>query len=253
MLNDYFVVSHNPANNRNTIKSCKICSKLTIRTPEWPHSGVFTVNFEHKVIPFPSVPVVDFEHVIVTREVILHTNAFCSQMCLSKFTNIKCKVFQETSRICLKQPWNTQSNLANSQLLEDFNRYILKPRWKWTNFEAISFELENDSTQSVLMFHLRIVLFLIGVGKDLSHIETISEVSSHLGEEQLADCVKGCSLVLVPAGMPRKPGIVNPFRTSCLILGILVQSTLICGVNRAIQNIFRSVPNVVSQHATNWK
>lgn len=51
--------------------------------------------------------------------------------------------------------------------------------------------------------------FTPGVGKDLSHIETISEVSSHLGEEQLADCVKGCSLVLVPAGMPRKPGMTR--------------------------------------------
>ena len=36
--------------NRNTITKCKICSKLTIKTPErcqWGRSGVFTVNFEH--------------------------------------------------------------------------------------------------------------------------------------------------------------------------------------------------------------
>ena len=89
MLNDYFVVSYNPANNRNTTKSCKICSKLTIRTPEWPYSGVFTVNFEHKVIPFPSVAVVDFERVNVTREVILHTNAFCLQMCFKQIHQYK--------------------------------------------------------------------------------------------------------------------------------------------------------------------
>ena len=79
---------------------------------------------------------------------------------------------------------------------------------------------------------------MIGVGKDLSHIETISEVSSHLGEEQLADCVKDCSLVLVPAGMPRKPGIFKPFWTNCPLTGALVQSKVICGVNRVIQNIF---------------
>ena len=37
-------------NNRNNRKSCEICSKLTIKTPEqrqWSRSGVFIVNFEH--------------------------------------------------------------------------------------------------------------------------------------------------------------------------------------------------------------
>ena len=37
-------------NNRNARKSCEICSKLTIKTPErrsWRRSGVFIVNFEH--------------------------------------------------------------------------------------------------------------------------------------------------------------------------------------------------------------
>ena len=37
-------------NNRNTIKRYKICSKLTIKTPErrqWRRSGVFIVNFEN--------------------------------------------------------------------------------------------------------------------------------------------------------------------------------------------------------------
>ena len=90
----------------------------------------------------------------------------------------------------------------------------------------------------MLICHRKITLFLIGVGKDLSHIETISEVRSHLGEEQLADCVKGCSLVLVPAGMPRKPGIVNAFWTNCPLVGALVQSKVICSVSCVVQNIF---------------
>ena len=40
-------------NNRNTRTRCKLCSKLTIKTPEWRQwhqwhwSGVFIVNFEH--------------------------------------------------------------------------------------------------------------------------------------------------------------------------------------------------------------
>lgn len=51
--------------------------------------------------------------------------------------------------------------------------------------------------------------FTPGVGKDLSHIETISQVSAHMGAEQLDDCLKGCALVLIPAGMPRKPGMTR--------------------------------------------
>ena len=37
-------------NNRNTRKRCKICSKLSLKTPErrqWCLSSVFIVNFEH--------------------------------------------------------------------------------------------------------------------------------------------------------------------------------------------------------------
>ena len=37
-------------NNRNFRKRCVICSKLTLKTPEWCYwcrSGVFIVNFEH--------------------------------------------------------------------------------------------------------------------------------------------------------------------------------------------------------------
>ena len=37
-------------NSRDTRKSCEICSKLTIKTPEgrqWSRSGNITVNFKH--------------------------------------------------------------------------------------------------------------------------------------------------------------------------------------------------------------
>ena len=57
------------ANNRNTRRRCKICLKLTIKTPERHHgrrSGVFIVNFEHVSKPFfsvSSVSVVDFGQV----------------------------------------------------------------------------------------------------------------------------------------------------------------------------------------------
>lgn len=51
------------------------------------------------------------------------------------------------------------------------------------------------------------VMHTPGVAADLSHISTKAKVTGHLGSDQLADAVKGADLVLIPAGVPRKPGI----------------------------------------------
>ena len=63
-----------------------------------------------------------------------------------------------------------------------------------------------------------------GVTADLSHVETpakvsmlpatrsllcallSNQVSGFEGPEQLGQALKGCDLVLIPAGVPRKPG-----------------------------------------------
>jgi len=52
-----------------------------------------------------------------------------------------------------------------------------------------------------------VATFTPGVAKDLSHIETRAQVSAYTGPDELDECLKGCSLVLIPAGMPRKPGM----------------------------------------------
>lgn len=41
---------------------------------------------------------------------------------------------------------------------------------------------------------------------DLSHIETPSQVTGHMGQEQLDSALQGCNVVVIPAGVPRKPG-----------------------------------------------
>ncbi|PKU38117.1 malate mitochondrial [Limosa lapponica baueri] len=46
-----------------------------------------------------------------------------------------------------------------------------------------------------------------GVAADLSHIETRANVKGFLGPEQLPECLKGCDVVVIPAGVPRKPGM----------------------------------------------
>ncbi|KAL2297283.1 hypothetical protein Nmel_016579 [Mimus melanotis] len=44
-----------------------------------------------------------------------------------------------------------------------------------------------------------------GVAADLSHIETRASVKGFMGPEQLPECLKGCDVVVIPAGVPRKP------------------------------------------------
>jgi len=48
-----------------------------------------------------------------------------------------------------------------------------------------------------------------GVGADIGHINTKARVTSHLGKEELATALKGSHTVIIPAGVPRKPGMVR--------------------------------------------
>ncbi|KAM1655585.1 hypothetical protein EV2_008032 [Malus domestica] len=48
-----------------------------------------------------------------------------------------------------------------------------------------------------------------GVAADVSHINTRSEVKGYAGEEQLAQALEGADVVIIPAGVPRKPGMTR--------------------------------------------
>lgn len=48
-----------------------------------------------------------------------------------------------------------------------------------------------------------------GVAADLSHINTNAKVTGHKGNEQLGDALKGSDIVIIPAGVPRKPGMTR--------------------------------------------
>ena len=54
-----------------------------------------------------------------------------------------------------------------------------------------------------------------GVAADLSHIETRAQVTGHMGPEQLDEALQGCDVVVIPAGVPRKPGIAKVFGRKC--------------------------------------
>lgn len=48
-----------------------------------------------------------------------------------------------------------------------------------------------------------------GVAADVSHINTRSEVKGYMGDDQLGEALEGCDLVIIPAGVPRKPGMTR--------------------------------------------
>lgn len=48
-----------------------------------------------------------------------------------------------------------------------------------------------------------------GVAADVSHINTRSEVAGYMGEDQLEQALVGSDVVVIPAGVPRKPGMTR--------------------------------------------
>ncbi|CAL8462470.1 g2003 [Coccomyxa elongata] len=49
----------------------------------------------------------------------------------------------------------------------------------------------------------------VGVAADLSHCNTTVKVTGHTGQENLAAALEGADLVVIPAGVPRKPGMTR--------------------------------------------
>ena len=85
-----------------------------------------------------------------------------------------------------------------------------------------------------------------GVAADLSHTNTTCSVKGYAGEEQLADALKGCDLVIIPAGVPRKPGMTRDdlFNTNAGIVKTLVE-----GVGKYCPNAVLGIILTVSERA----
>ncbi|KAI6651509.1 malate dehydrogenase [Oopsacas minuta] len=65
--------------------------------------------------------------------------------------------------------------------------------------------------QSPLISHLALydIVNTPGVAADLSHINTSTIVTSHTESPELYHCLKDADLVVIPAGVPRKPGMTR--------------------------------------------
>lgn len=57
--------------------------------------------------------------------------------------------------------------------------------------------------------HLYDIANVKGVAADLSHCNTPSQVVDFTGASELPNCLKGVDVVVIPAGVPRKPGMTR--------------------------------------------
>jgi len=84
--------------------------------------------------------------------------------------------------------------------------------------QPLSLLLKNSPLVSELALYD--IVHTPGVGADLSHIETPAKVTAHMGKDQLAAALKGATAVVIPAGVPRKPGMTRDdlFKTNATIV-----------------------------------
>ncbi|XP_072569085.1 malate dehydrogenase, mitochondrial-like [Paramormyrops kingsleyae] len=82
------------------------------------------------------------------------------------------------------------------------------------------------SSPLVSQLSLYDVVHTLGVAADLSHIETRAQVTGYVGPEQLPQALKGSEVVVIPAGVPRKPGMTRDdlFDTNASIVATLADT-----------------------------
>jgi malate dehydrogenase len=78
----------------------------------------------------------------------------------------------------------------------------------------------------VTQLNLYDIVHTPGVAADLSHIDSKAKVQAFQGPAQLEACVENCDVVIIPAGVPRKPGMTRDdlFNTNASIVRDLAQA-----------------------------
>lgn len=74
-----------------------------------------------------------------------------------------------------------------------------------------------------------------GVAADLSHIDTPAKVQGFNGAENVETALKNADVVIIPAGVPRKPGMQTPKNS----VNLFVQ--LFCSRIGKLMNLFELI------------
>lgn len=96
-----------------------------------------------------------------------------------------------------------------------------------------------------------------GVGADLSHIDTKSKISAFVGPEQLHDALKGVDVVVIPAGVPRKPGMTRDdlFNVNATIVADLATAcakvcpeAILCIISNPVNSTVPIASEIMKKH-----
>ncbi|KAK1359150.1 malate dehydrogenase [Heracleum sosnowskyi] len=99
----------------------------------------------------------------------------------------------------------------------------------------------------VSVLHLYDVVNAHGVTADISHMDTGAVVRGFLGQPQLEDALVGMDLVVIPAGVPRKPGMTRDdlFKINAGIVRTLCEGIAKCCPNAIVNLISNPVNSTV--------
>ncbi|KAK9285156.1 hypothetical protein L1049_024342 [Liquidambar formosana] len=99
----------------------------------------------------------------------------------------------------------------------------------------------------VSVLHLYDVVNTPGVTADISHMDTGAVVRGFLGQQQLEDALTGMDLVVIPAGVPRKPGMTRDdlFNINAGIVRTLCEGIAKCCPNAIVNLISNPVNSTV--------
>ncbi|CAN4107878.1 unnamed protein product [Withania somnifera] len=99
----------------------------------------------------------------------------------------------------------------------------------------------------VSVLHLYDVVNAPGVTADISHMDTGAVVRGFLGQSQLDDALTGMDLVIIPAGIPRKPGMTRDdlFKINAGIVRTLCEGIAKCCPNAIVNLISNPVNSTV--------
>ena len=124
---------------------------------------------------------------------------------------------QLTSNYSLYHSLSDQSeqkcSIAN-QILD----YVYQLATNWLtfklNFSGQPLSLLLKQSPLVSQLSLYDIVHTPGVAADLSHIDTPAKVTGFNGKENLEKALENADVVIIPAGVPRKPGNINSFERS---------------------------------------
>ncbi|KAH9655345.1 Malate dehydrogenase 2 (peroxisomal) [Citrus sinensis] len=99
----------------------------------------------------------------------------------------------------------------------------------------------------VSVLHLYDVVNTPGVTADISHMDTGAVVRGFLGQPQLENALTGMDLVIIPAGVPRKPGMTRDdlFNINAGIVRTLCEGIAKCCPNAIVNLISNPVNSTV--------